>query len=149
MIRAIFTNYKLSTDEPSNGQRYLALLESMFESTPQLLMAAVFIIRTAGVAEESGGDIIFLSFLASLWCLSSKVVSDDRYTLKEQWRSIEYKWKKWSQCTKCSCINWNYVIRAVGWRFAEITARISLFSLLWISIGGVDSNMDSSNAKYR
>ena len=134
MIKAIMTNYKLSTDEPSNGQRYLCLLESLFESTPQLIIAGVFIVRTWGVYDESdptssGSEWILISFIASLWSLSTKVISDDKYTLREEWRSLKWKRKK---CKECRCINWRYMVRAFAWRFSEITARFDYKSNLFL-----------------
>merc|ERR1719474_1309586 len=134
MIKAIMTNYKLSIDEPSNGQRYLCFLESLFESTPQVIIAAVFIVKTWGVYQVSGSEWILISFAASLWSLSTKVISDDKYSVNEPWRSITWDRHK---CAKCQCVNWRYVMRVFAWRFSEITARVMVLSLLWIAVGGM------------
>eukprot|EP01083_Nonionella_stella_P034164 93533_1 len=49
MIRCIWTNYKLGSDEPSNSQRYLQILEATFESAPQILIATAFLVKSSSM----------------------------------------------------------------------------------------------------
>eukprot|EP01084_Bolivina_argentea_P209368 356643_1 len=125
MLKAVYANYKLKTDEPSNAQRYLQVLEATFESGPQILISMAFILKT-----NVWDGIVLVSIFASLWTLTSRVASDDKSVVADRWKSIEFTYKRWP------IVNWRYIFRVIFWRLSEITNKISLYTLIWLSIGG-------------
>ena len=126
MVKAIYLNYKFATDEPGNAQRYLQILEATFESAPQILIAVLFIVKT-----ETADALVLISTISSLWTLTSRVTSDDKQLLKDDWKKIDFNIKK------CPfCLNHRYLFRVICWRFCEITSRVFLLVLIWIVIGG-------------
>eukprot|EP01083_Nonionella_stella_P125152 378422_1 len=131
MIQCIYTNYKLGTAEPSNAQRYLKTMEAIFESAPELLLQATYLIKTA---QTTISLTVVASLLMSLWSLSSTVSADDKTMLKEEWKSVQFKDEddKWT----FPFVNAKYVIRVGFWRFLEISSRITLLVLTWINLGG-------------
>ena len=92
---------------------------------PQLLLSAVFIAKTGQF-----DAIIVISLISSLWSLTARVSSDDKLILDQEWRSIEFSYKK------CPCVNHRFVLRVLV-RFLEISSRVSLLTLMWINIGGL------------
>eukprot|EP01084_Bolivina_argentea_P075247 136417_1 len=128
MIRCIWTNYKLESDEPSNAQRYLQTLEATFESAPQTLISAAFLVKsTTGTLSP----IVIVSFITSLWSLSSRISADDKIMVQDEWKKIDFSHKK------CPCVNYRYFIRVFVWRFLEISSRITLLCLVWLNMGGM------------
>eukprot|EP01083_Nonionella_stella_P039243 106736_1 len=129
MVRAIYTNYKLNKDEPSSAQRYLQILEGTFEPGPQILISLAYILKTRSARENVDDGIVFISIVASLWTLTSRIVSDDKSVMADEWQSLEFSYKR------CPILNWRYLFR-VFWRFCEITNKATLYALIWLSIGG-------------
>eukprot|EP01084_Bolivina_argentea_P078604 142649_1 len=132
MVKAIYVNYKLNTDQPGAAQRYLQILEATFESGPQLLISILFITKTydPNVAID---PIILLSIIASIWTLTSRVTSDDKLILYNSWKEpllSDYKFPY------IHYINWRYVFRVICWRFCEISSRVFVLVLFWITMGG-------------
>eukprot|EP01084_Bolivina_argentea_P022228 41316_1 len=125
MIRCIWTNYQLGTDEPSNSQRYLQVLEAIFESAPQILISTAFLIKSQ---LDSVNPIIVISLITSFWSLSARVSSDDKQMFKDDWKSFKH--------SDCLCINPLWIVRVL-WRFLEITSRIVLLAVVWINLGGL------------
>eukprot|EP01084_Bolivina_argentea_P042762 78832_1 len=125
MVKAIYANYKLGMDEPSSGQRYLQVLEATFESGPQILISMAFILKT-----HIWDGIVLVSIVVSLWTLTSRIASDDKSVLAAEWRGIEFHYKR------CPILNWRYIFRVIFWRFFEITNKITLYALIWLSMGG-------------
>eukprot|EP01084_Bolivina_argentea_P005123 9678_1 len=128
MVKCIWTNYQLDTDEPSNSQRYLQTLEATFESAPQILIATAFLVK-ASISDASA--IVILSLITSFWTLSSRVSADDKMMFQKDWKNIEFHYNVFP------CINIKYIIRVIFWRFLEISSRIILLCLVWINIGGL------------
>eukprot|EP01084_Bolivina_argentea_P307598 531697_1 len=135
MIQCIWTNYQLNTDEPSNSQRYLQILEAIFESAPQILISTAFLLKAQG---GQVSVIIIVSLITSFWSLSARVSADDKQMFKDEWKSINshhdgIRMGKVGGC--CSCFLW--FTRVVLWRFLEITSRIVLLCIVWINLGGI------------
>eukprot|EP01083_Nonionella_stella_P073054 197275_1 len=124
MVKAIYANYKLRTNEPGNAQKLLQILEGTFESGPQIFISLVFLIKS----KEFDG-IVFTSLLFSFWSLTSRIISEDKNSVKDKWKEPEFNYKK------CPIVNKQYMIRVV-FRYVEIMSHIALFALLWVSLGG-------------
>eukprot|EP01083_Nonionella_stella_P025419 69992_1 len=124
MVKAIYANYKLQTNEPGNAQKLLQIIEGTFESGPQIFISLVFLIKS-----DDFHAIVFVSLLFSFWTLTSRVIAEDKGTVKEKWREHEFNFKK------CPIVNKKYVIRVL-FRYTGIMSRIILFALLWVSLGG-------------
>eukprot|EP01084_Bolivina_argentea_P001753 3241_1 len=135
IAKAIWVNYKLNKREPSNPQRYLQLLEASFESAPQILISAGYILKSSTDGQaETISPLIYISVVFSLWSLVSRVAADDKMIYGEknsEWKELEFKYNK------CPCVNWRYLLRVFAWRFLEITNRVFMCILLWVNIGGL------------
>ena len=132
MIKAIYLNYKLNTDEPGNAQRYLQILEGTFESAPQILISILFITKTYNPG--TGVDpIILISVISSIWTVTSRVTSDDKLILKPEWKSIFLDGYKFPYIHH---LNKLYFVRVIFWRLFEISSRVFILVLFWISVGG-------------
>ncbi len=112
--------------------------EATFESSPQIVISTVFIMKSTG-----SSPIIVVSLCFSLWSLISRVVSDDKKQFKEEWQSLEFEKGECCRC-KCVCdpddaeipiINVRFLYRLL-WRLLEITNRIFVATMIWLSIGG-------------
>eukprot|EP01084_Bolivina_argentea_P248531 415750_1 len=88
MVKAVYANYKLNVDEPSNGQRYLQILEGTFESGPQILIGLTFILKS-----DYSDALVLVSLIASLWTLTSRIAADDKSILNYNWKYVELKKK--------------------------------------------------------
>eukprot|EP01083_Nonionella_stella_P054409 143604_1 len=126
MVKAVYLNYKLGTNEPGNSQRLLQLLEATFESGPQLFISMMYIIKT-----HEQDPLILISAISSLWTLTARVKTDDKGNVKEEWQEHEFTWFK-----SCPLVNWRFMFRVIG-RFFEITNRILILSLIWTAVGGL------------
>eukprot|EP01083_Nonionella_stella_P140444 430713_1 len=132
MLKAIYLNYKLHTEEPGNAQRYLQILEGTFESGPQILISLLFITKTYN-PDTPPDPIILISAISSIWTLTSRVVSDDKLLLKDEWKSAFLEGNKFPWINH---LNWRYVVRVLCWRFCEISSRVFILVLLWVAVGG-------------
>eukprot|EP01083_Nonionella_stella_P173569 599180_1 len=119
---------------PCWGQKYLQLLESVFESMPQLVMQSTFLIRTfhTKLAESDSIYIVFASIIASLFSIVTKFSNEDMEWVHESASSLHFSRKRFP------CISISY-LSVILWRFCdhESIARFSIFTLLWAVIGGV------------
>eukprot|EP01084_Bolivina_argentea_P027755 51561_1 len=113
LVRAMWINWKLDLTEPCNPQRYIHLLEAVFESTPQILLSIGYILKQY-VRQTNIDPIVIASTLFSLWSLVSSVTSDDTIIF-------------------IRCV---YLVRIILWRLFEITSRICLLIFFWINVGG-------------
>eukprot|EP01084_Bolivina_argentea_P122265 216670_1 len=129
MVKAIYLNYKLDTNEPGNAQRYLQILEATFESAPQITISVLFILKTINTSNVD--SIVLISTISSLWTLTSRVTSDDKTLLQKHWKSIEFDILQFPRIC-----NVRYLFRVIFWRFFEITSRVFLLCIFWIVVGG-------------
>eukprot|EP01083_Nonionella_stella_P275232 934663_1 len=127
MVKCIWTNYKLGSDEPSNSQRYLQIMEATFESAPQILISTAFLVKSS--ISSANNPIIIISLITSFWSVSARVSGDDKLMFKDEWKSLECS-------SRFPFVNCRYIIRVL-WRFLEISSRIILLCLMWIDLGGL------------
>ena len=128
MVRAVWVNHKLKLTKPCNPQRYIELLEAVFEAAPQLLLSLGFIFQS----NEEAPPVVIVSALFSLWTLTSKIAADDAMLFRE-----EHPMKELNARCECPCLNWQYLFRLLGFRFCEISSRMAMLVLLWINLGGL------------
>eukprot|EP01084_Bolivina_argentea_P307597 531696_1 len=134
MIQSIWTNYQLDTDEPSNSQRYLQVLEAIFESSPQILISTAFLVK-ANTSQVNA--LVIISLITSFWSLSARVSGDDKQMFNKDWKGINFKLSNFKSFKCFDIINYKWFIRVILWRFMEISSRIVLLTLVWINVGGL------------
>eukprot|EP01083_Nonionella_stella_P269466 911769_1 len=125
MVKAIYASYKSQTNEPGNAQKLLQILEGTFESGPQIFISLVFLIKS-----ETFDSVVFVSLLFSFWSLAGRVIAEDKGSVAKLWKEPEWNFKH------RRFVNPLYVLRVL-YRYAEIMSRITLYALLWVSLGGV------------
>eukprot|EP01084_Bolivina_argentea_P050677 93204_1 len=141
MVKAVHTNYKLKLDEPGNAQRLLQLIEATFESAPQIFISFLFIIKT-----NQTEPLVLISVTSSLWTLATRITSDDKGVIYDEWKHFirratreEYKINGgyiYFYYPSYRTINWRYILRVFG-RLIEVSSRIIVLALLWVSVGGL------------
>eukprot|EP01084_Bolivina_argentea_P265811 450687_1 len=117
MVKAIWVNYSCGLNEPGNPQRFIALLEGVFESFPQAILSMGYILKS-NLEGQSVSAIVVFSTVFSIWSLSSKVASDDKLIFKEDNRP-------------------HYCCIAAFWRLPEIFSRVCFCVFIWILAGGI------------
>eukprot|EP01084_Bolivina_argentea_P054424 99808_1 len=130
MVKAVYINYKLGLNQPGNAQRYLALLECIFESSPQIILSMGWILKSS-YDGESISPLVIASTIFSLWSITSKVAADDKMMIKNEneyegawkYKELHLKFKKKFPFIRFSC---KYLIRVILFRFFEITNRINI-----------------------
>eukprot|EP00485_Elphidium_margaritaceum_P011826 CAMPEP_0202699404 /NCGR_PEP_ID=MMETSP1385-20130828/12623_1 /ASSEMBLY_ACC=CAM_ASM_000861 /TAXON_ID=933848 /ORGANISM="Elphidium margaritaceum" /LENGTH=760 /DNA_ID=CAMNT_0049356339 /DNA_START=146 /DNA_END=2428 /DNA_ORIENTATION=- len=131
VIKAVLFAIKQDAEEPTAKQRMIQLMESIFESLPQIVLQSVFIVRSQNdpVLSTESSWLIGLSLLGSLWSISSKYIYADKYGVIEAAEEAKFSLKK-------PCINGLYMLRVV-WRFSLVAVRFLVCSLVWTALGGV------------
>ena len=131
-------------------QKTIQLLESIFESLPQVtfittvdtfrieyanctqvVLQSVFIIRSFNddnLRENSSIQLVALSLAASLFSISNKYTWLDQESVMEGAKSPEWK-------SRCLCFNPLYALRVI-WRFSHVATRFCMLSLVWSVLGG-------------
>eukprot|EP01083_Nonionella_stella_P180866 646126_1 len=77
LVKCVY--YGRSFEEPTYLENYLALLETLFEAAPEMIISLAFMIRTV----EPIPVIVVLSFLFSLFMLSSTLTDEDELRFSE------------------------------------------------------------------
>eukprot|EP01083_Nonionella_stella_P266260 900943_1 len=113
---AVYTNYKLDTDQPTNSQRYLQTMEAIFESAPQILISTAFLIKTS---QTTISVTVIASLLTSLFSLSSRGSADDKVMLQDDWKDLKYRESYPDGKWVFPCVNVKYLIRVFMWRFLD------------------------------
>ena len=128
---------------------------AVLESVPQSLLQSVFIMRTFIKGIDSNDDnnsgirndlqttdilILFLSVVASIVSIASKYIVVDASDFVNgnggQYATEESKNANLcSRNNECVLINFGYVVRSL-WRIGSVTARVSIYSLVWSVMGG-------------
>ena len=127
LFHALYINYKTKSDTPSNPQKWLQMLEAVFESFPQSLIQLLFIIKT-----QQFNSIVVVSLIFSILSLSNKVISDDSvYFDEDSGKTLTYKNKQDE-----ANISTEY-IRRVIWRVFDVLYRLSILVLIWVVMGGL------------
>eukprot|EP01083_Nonionella_stella_P096916 272462_1 len=132
VIKAVYGAIKRNAPEPTLKQKMIQLTESIFESLPQVVLQSVFIIRIQNDSKYGGDSraiwLVGLSLLASLGSIANKYTWIDKDCVV-----AEAKEPKWS--IKFPYCNGWYLLRVL-WRFAFVTTRFAVFSLVWSVLGG-------------
>eukprot|EP01084_Bolivina_argentea_P109422 195591_1 len=81
IIRAVYNGIKGNAENPSPKQKIIQLAESVFESLPQVILQAVFIIRSNNdprLRENSSIYLVAVSLIASILSVTNKFIWLDR-----------------------------------------------------------------------
>eukprot|EP01084_Bolivina_argentea_P004958 9385_1 len=125
-------NTELLDIDPAIVQYYCMLAEGVFESMPQIVLQSVFLIRSTNDPILSGRStpiLVFMSLIASIFSVANKFYLMDKHGVIDEAKSLKPK----AIFPNC-CQPW-YITRIL-WRFCHILCRFSIFSLLWLVIGG-------------
>ncbi len=76
-VWVVTTNARKPTTIQLEDQRYLALLEAIFETSPQMVLSMVFVLKSTD-NNSAVSPVIYISLLTSIASLTLKVISDDR-----------------------------------------------------------------------
>eukprot|EP01084_Bolivina_argentea_P003818 7206_1 len=131
IFRIVYEALTQKAKEPSGAQKFVQLVESIFESLPQVVLQSVFIIRAQNdtlLKENSSIILVGLSLGASLFSISNKFTWVDYDSVKEEAQEAEFK-------RSYPCINKWYVLRIV-WRYSFVAVHFAVFSLIWSVMGG-------------
>eukprot|EP01084_Bolivina_argentea_P271493 462001_1 len=131
IFRVVYEALTKEAVEPSAAQKMVQIVESIFESLPQVVLQSVFIIRSQNdkqLRENSSVLLVGLSLGASIFSIANKFTWLDRDSTNDKSKEAQLK-------AKCPCINSWYVLRVI-WRFSFVTLRFAVFSLLWSVMGG-------------
>eukprot|EP01084_Bolivina_argentea_P020897 38818_1 len=131
IFRIVYEALQEDVKEPSARQKMIQLVESIFESLPQVVLQSVFIIRAQNdelLKENSSIILVGLSLGASLFSISNKFTWVDGDLVKEEALEIEFK-------KSFPCVNGWYVLRII-WRYSFVASRFAVFSLIWSVMGG-------------
>ena len=128
LYRTLYVNYILSNDEPNVIQKWIQSMEATYESTPQLIIQAYFLIKTDNYKNE----LIVLSVIWSFISISMKAISEDKLMV---YRGSESNFKMSTKYfKKFKCINKFYMLR-LFWRLFDLFYRISILLLIWLFLG--------------
>eukprot|EP01084_Bolivina_argentea_P272992 464939_1 len=128
IIKTVYLSLKYGHEEPTQQQKAIQLLESIFESLPQVVLQSVFMIRSwndLALQDNSSIELVAASLAASLFSITNKFIWLDKDTTGE-----DPDWK-----AGCPCINPLYAMRVI-WRFSFVATRFCVLSLLWSVLGG-------------
>ena len=140
LYHALYINFVLNKDVPSNPQRYLQILEASLESFPQCVVQLYYLIKVGiNNYDENNNDslsneIILISLIFSVLNISSKMVSEDKVFFPKEWHSLNFRWNCADE-DQMSCVNFLYLIR-LCLRLFDIVHRLLLILLTWIILGG-------------
>ena len=114
--------------------RGLRIIETTFESIPEIILQSVFLIKSMNderLRENSSIGLVTMSLIASLISISYKFVWIDKFMFAEKAEDIDLKKEK-----PCKCLNWYYMLR-MTWRISTIIVRFVIYCLMWCVVGGV------------
>eukprot|EP01084_Bolivina_argentea_P062195 113718_1 len=131
IVKTVYVAIKKGKTEPTPRQRLTQLIESIFESLPQILLQAVFIIRGFNdeqLKKNSSVLLVLVSLISSVFSVTNKYIWLDK-------RSVTDDSKDTNLSTAFPFINLKWILRCV-WRFAIISIRFTVLSLTWVVFGG-------------
>ena len=146
LFHALYINYKTHSTQPSNPQKWLQMLEAVFESFPQSLIQLFFIIKT----RSSGGinSIVVVSLIFSILSLTNKVISDDSPAFEEEkGKTMTYKrevvvdyhgYEAGGEIRRKNetFVSFYYFVR-IFYRVLDVLYRLSILVLIWVIMGGL------------
>ena len=126
LYHALYINFLIKKDDPTNPQRYLQILEASLESFPQTIIQLYYLIKIG--SDFTSDPLITISLIFSIINISSKMISEDKVFFDKSWHKIEFKIKPFY-------INFRYILRYVL-RLIDLCYRLMLTLLFWIIVGG-------------
>lgn len=144
LFETILLNWKLNMRNPCDPQILLQKLEAVLESAPQSVLQIIFLWKL-----KQFNILVIISLIFSLFSLSSRFTPDDNKLFNKRSAELNCKCKQFTAGLKkwafvyspakrklcLCCISWYYIRRRV-WRVGDITVRIFILSLIWVSVGG-------------
>merc|ERR1712154_22400 len=127
----VYDALKGEAKEATPRQKLVQLIESIFESLPQIVLQSVFLIKSQNDDKLKANSNIYLvaiSLAASLFSIANKCIWMDKDCVVEEAQEAKLK-------TNMPFINGWYVLRVI-WRFSFVTTRFLVFSLIWSVFGG-------------
>merc|ERR1712228_527069 len=105
IFKLVYQQFRFQYLAPCGMQKRLQLMESVFESMPQLVLQSIFLIRTYNteLAESDSNYIVFASIIASLLSIVTKFLTDDRQWVVERARNLNISHKR------CPCVSFSYL----------------------------------------
>ena len=134
LYHALYINFKLHKDKPSNPQRFLQMLDATLESFPQCIIQMFYLIRIGTFENHSfngnfANNLVIVSLVFSIFNITSRTIEEDKIYFHEHWRLLEFNWQPFH-------INWRYLVRFV-WRLLDISSRFGCILLMWLGLGGM------------
>ena len=130
LFRAIWVNYTLNSDRPTNPQRWIQSLEGIFEAFPQTLIQLFYVTKTNSI-----NFLVFFSIIWSLWSIIIKTSNEDELFFMKKYQRPDTHCLSKKYWLKGKCISVWFVIR-IGYRAGDIVCRVLILLLLWIFVGG-------------
>ena len=133
LYQSLYINFLTNSNEPSNPQRYLQLLEATLESFPQCVIQLYYLFQV-GYSDDNNNNnnnlwVIYASLLFSIVNIASKMISEDKVYFEKKIHSLEFSFKPFY-------INLKYIFRFI-FRLIDFFHRLLLVLLIWIILGDV------------
>ena len=136
LYHALYINFVLNKESPSNPQRYLQILEAALESFPQCVIQLYYLVKVGfnnfQNDKNSSDEIIVTSLIFSILNVSSKMISEDKAFFPKEWHSLNFR--RGSDENQ-QCVNVLYLLRVLL-RLLDIVHRLLLILLTWVILGG-------------
>eukprot|EP01084_Bolivina_argentea_P083481 151134_1 len=101
IIKTVIKAFQTEQTEPNRRQKLIQLMESVFESLPQVILQSVFIIRSANdpiLQKNSSIILVSFSLVASLFSITNKYIWLDRSGVVAKARDPHFKLKCYCYC---------------------------------------------------
>ena len=136
LYHALYINFVLNKQVPSNPQRYLQILEAALESFPQCVIQLYYLVKVGfdNYDGDSANGIIIVSLIFSIFNISSKMVSEDKVFFDKKYHSLNFILGCRAK-NQISCVNLLYVFR-LCLRLFDLVHRLLLILLTWLILGG-------------
>eukprot|EP01084_Bolivina_argentea_P278896 476674_1 len=87
LLRTLYINYLCNKLSPCDPQRWITTIEATLESSPQALIQLIYLVKTDTFTSS---PLVLISFLSSLLCIVSKLVSDDKTIVVAQAKQANF-----------------------------------------------------------
>ena len=121
ILTIIHKGVKYGYEEGSNIRSWVSSLESLFESSPQLIIS-LYVLFVSQNEDSAIDPLIFVSFLISLSSVANSAVSQDCKYLSKNFK----EWKK------------NFILNGLlkVWRIGDVMAHCGFYLMIWIYRSG-------------
>eukprot|EP01084_Bolivina_argentea_P146545 256560_1 len=129
----VYISWKNKYVEICSVQRYIHLIEAIFESAPQLLITTYILI-----ASNDSNAIIWISTVFSMMSIANRNIAEDTKWFKSSSHAQELEFShKTFGCnwTRCCCCNFRFIIRRF-WRYVDVITHVLLIAFVWKNAGG-------------